>query len=183
MILMEENQTILVKVTAIRENVKTFKKGNTPYYRHDIEVVDQKGNTDRKEYLTTTPTQSAFFLQHPQPWQRIRCVHVDTKGDEIEPIDAQQAMQVARDAVNGTPQPNNFTPNMRPDAVTGEAINCHNINVHGKSIMFCTAWAKDLLIAELGQRKKGSQITEDDMENLVKRADFLNNAICDRLSF
>jgi hypothetical protein len=177
-ILMEEGMILLVKVTAIEVNKKEFLKGNQRYWRHDIFMEDQKGNTDRKEYLTTSPGQSDFFLQNPQPWQQIRCLHRDSKGDEIEPYEPQgtkSPLQTAKDIVKNLPTGASDTP---------PGKTCYNVPLTGQSITFAWAWAKDIMVAEIAQRGKNAKFNEEeDMAKMARIADAITQNICDRLQF
>lgn len=185
-ILMEKNQVLLLKVTSVVEKKKTFQKNGSTHYRHDIYLQDKPGNTSVKEYVTQEETQDKFF---PGQWQYVKCLFPNEKGDEIEPWDDQkdaplkQVREIANSLPKGASEDNApARPQYRPDG-HGEAKNCYSVKLTGESITFAMAWAKDLKVAEIAKRKAGSKVTDEDLADMARWADVINNNICERISF
>lgn len=183
---MEKNQVLLLKVTSVIENKKNFQKNGLPHHRHDIYLRDKNGNTSVKEYVTQEPTQNQFFVDR---WQYVKCLFPNEKGDEIEPWDDQkdaplkQVREIANSLPKGASEDNTQAkPQYRPNE-HGEAKNCYSTKLSGESITFATKWAVDLKMAEIAKRKAGSKVTDEDLADVARWADVINNNICDRINF
>lgn len=174
-ILMERNQTMSLKVVSITENAKTFQRGNQTCHRHDIYVVDGKGNTDRFEYINDRPTQEGAFVIGVM--QYMQCVYPSEKGYEVKPWDPASIPQPP--SHRSTPVPH---PPRTIDAIDPPQPNCYTIKMSGESITFCMAWAKDLVVAEI-EKREDHTVTDADLDRVIKFADKLNEAICDRVAF
>ena len=72
------------------------------------------------------------------------------------------------------------------DQVTGNGIpylpNCYSANIQGLSITFSTAYAKDLLMAEISRREDPT-VTDEDVERMMGWAHVINDKICERIKF
>lgn len=165
-IIMQKGQVLSLKVTSIVENRKSFPKDNDTYYIHDIYVEDRHGNKSRKEFRTRTMTIpiNTFVVG---VYQNIRCVWPSEKGDEIEPYDGEAKTQPAPPVQSSLPKPTADIPNHNQDPpVAQHAINT-DANVGGRAIVFAMAYAKDLKAAEIANRKAGSKVTTEDIEEMI----------------
>lgn len=180
-ILMEKNQILLLKVVSVTENKKTFQKNGSPHHRHDIYLQDKQGNTSVKEYITTSPAQDKFLVDR---WQYVKCLFPNERGDEIEPWDEVQdaPLKKAKEIANSLPKGTSDNAGQYQSGT--EPKNCYSVKLSGESITFAFAWAKDLMVAEIGKRKAGSIVDEDaDVEKIIRMAGKINHGICEYLNF
>lgn len=153
----------------------TFMKGGSTHYNYMVKAR-VKGATEPTTFEYASPTQDAldvFVLNVPQ-W--VRCTSPSEIACNIQPCEApgeevtmskeEYARKLVQDAMDGKPAPGRspFVPNA-PD---GSAIqkqpyvampNTFNqdaprvTNVSGNPWVFCYAWAKDFVVAEIGSEQ------------------------------
>ncbi len=173
-IVMKKGEAMPLKITSIVPNVKQVKKGDTIYQRHDIHMEDKQGNTLRGEFLNQSMTPDGF---HIGIIQYVRCLWWDDKGPTIEPYDP---AVIAEPIVQSLPKQNVEIPNANQErqpvaqhAIAGDA------NVGGKAIVFAMAYAKDILVAEIGRKKPGYVATDEDIERMISNAKKIRMGLLD----
>lgn len=165
MMQMQEGKVYYVTVVDIK---KTQKQVSTQRYgmtrRYDITVQDKDGNKALCEYLSPTEDQDVFVLG---VFQYVKCVVLSPKQHtpEIEPSEP-PTTPTGVDAILH---------------MTEDQANRRSANISGQSPTFALAYAKDLLVAEIGNRPPGSAVTDDDMRRLFERATEFNNWMIDKL--
>lgn len=171
------NQVFPAKVIRKDQNVKSWQVKGKPVYRHDIHLEDPKTkNTSVKEWVSSEkeiPLTSC--IEGVVQW--FKCTRVtEGKNDEIEPYDPEQNSK--QSPLKQAAEINNSLPKG-----TAATDSCQNMNLQGKSITFCEAWAKDLKVAEINKQPEGYKVTPEDISDITKWAIQMNNELCDFLNF
>lgn len=170
-------QTFQAKVIRKDENKKSWVVKGKKVYRHDLYLVDMKTKQESiKEWISNEPSIPLTTCpENAYRWFRVTKV---TQGmnDEVEPFD--EVEQTSRSPLKIAAEINNSLPKG-----AAEQTNCQSLNITGKSITYCTAWAKDLKVAEIAKRPDGAKVTEEDIEDVAKWAISLNEKLCEFVNF
>jgi len=161
-----------VKVTDIKVAVKKFNKVNIgDVVRHDIHIEDRAGNTAVCEFISKSEIVTEF-AQGVFQW--IKCIYPDGDGGTIEPCeppDENTRHEPVSPPSSPLPQTYVDTPN----------VDCSAKNVSGSTLAFSVAYAKDIKVAEIGNRPPSSKATTDDIEDVLKWAKMINKSLCNNL--
>ena len=170
-------QTFQSKVLRKEENKKSWQVKGNPVYRHDIYLEDPKTKVQSvKEWVSDYPQiPLTHCIEGVVQWFKITKV-TEGKNDQIEPYDPEQSNN--RSPLKLASEINNSLPKG-----TAEEAACHTMNLTGKSITYCTAWAKDLKVAEIAKRPEGSTVTDEDIEDVARWARSLNEKLCEYVNF
>lgn len=177
-----EGQVLSLKVINILQNKKQFQKGTKLAYRHDITLQDKEGRILVGEYINDSPAIGDSFIQGV--YQYVKIKYTNTQGVEIVPGEATGAppsssrMETAKKIAAAAGLVD--VPSEKSDP---QPRNCYSIKIAGESITFSVAYAKDILVAEIGRQPAGYKVTAEDIDRMLQMADQINNAICDRLNF
>lgn len=159
----ERGQRAQVKVTKIDRCVKTvpFKTGTK--CRHDIHIQNSAGDTAVCETFTMEG-ELPEFVEGVIQW--VQCVAVSPAPHftmDIKPTDPPHAQPAIANEPARTPQ----------HPARQEQIAEHNmytLNGSGKMITFATAYAKDILVAEISKKPEGYEVTDDDIKRMMSWA-------------
>jgi len=169
-LILTKDQVIQVKVTSIKENVKTVQKKEGIRFRHDITVEAESGDTLKCEYLSPRDKVGDDFV--PNVYQYIRCVYPERDGATIEPAEP----PTQRTHTSISQELEKKAEKNIPD------IDCSTLNISGSSIAFAMAWGKDLVVADIAARPY-KEVTEDDVKKMLEFGVKINDGICDFLKF
>lgn len=174
---MAQDQVLNLKVQRIHPRVKEVtlqKQGKV--WRHDIYLVDKHGNEVKGEYLIPEGNPDKFV---EGLYQNVKCLYPDPKGPRIEPYDGELPSQQ-------TPHHRQALPRAASEEIKPPALqqgnNCHNVNLSGKSITFATAYAKDILVAEMRNWKLGRRVSLKDIKRMMGWTDLICVEIADRIN-
>lgn len=168
-------QTFQAKVIRKDENVKGWKKLGKQVYRHDLHLVDMKTKQEStKEWISNEPSiPLTVCIENAYQWFRVTKVTAGM-NDEIEPFDPEAGrppLARASEIANEFPKPKTAS------------TECQSLNLQGKSITFCEAWAKDLKVAEINRQPEGYKVTEEDISDVTKWAIQMNEELCAYFNF
>lgn len=156
----ERGQKAQVKVTKIDRCVKTvpFKTGTK--CRHDIHIQNQSGDTAVCETFTMEG-ELPEFVEGVIQW--VQCVAVSPAPHftmDIKPTDPPEARSIVGHGVDRVIQ---TPPRQEPPTEN----NMYTLNASGKMITFATAYAKDILVAEISKKPEGYEVTDDDIKRMM----------------
>jgi hypothetical protein len=158
----ERGQKAQVKVTKIDLCVKTVSFRTGAKCKHDIHIQNQAGETAICETFTLEGVRPDF-VEGVMQW--VQCVAISPAPHftmDIKPteppnikfgIDRQEPIMAA---TYPTPRQEQPTEN-----------NMYTLNASGKMITFATAYAKDILVAEISKKPEGYEVTDDDIQRMM----------------
>lgn len=182
-LLMEKGKAYHVKITSIQDGRKPV--GGK--YKYFILGHNQAGKEFKAEFLLPEGAvmepqdrDEAVAAEFPIGIMRwIRCYNISQLGTyTIEPCEPPgsdlnrewrqtmpMGLNIPKDDA-GIPLP------YRPP--------CSSVNVAGSSLAFSVAYAKDLMVAEVGEMD-GDRLTDKDIDRLLGWADKINKWLCDKI--
>jgi putative component of membrane protein insertase Oxa1/YidC/SpoIIIJ protein YidD len=164
---LEKDKVYTLRIDEIKENVKCFNTKEGQKCRHDITCSDKHGNSGIFEYCTFTPTADGF---NQGAWQLVKCKFASDKGIEVTTVDDAPPQRQEVPYTDTKPEAQN-------------SVNAYSVSLHGKSITFATAYAKDILCAEIATRPPGTVVTEEDIQGMLANAELINNWMTERVKF
>lgn len=161
-----------------RTNKAPFQKQDGQLrYQYYITMENAKGDVAVCEYLSLKETQDEFFQG---AYQYIKVMYLSPKGTpEIIPCE-ESTKNIVPTEVKGVTPGNTSHVDIPAKGVTSEH-NCSSVPANGKAITYATAYAKDILVAEISGNPR--KITEEDIRRMMSWADIINQGICDRIAF
>ena len=169
-----------VRVLDIVHNKKQIHPDPKPTYKHCIHIQDGNGNTAKCEYLSSDKEVPREIFEVANYFRQIRCVETHEFGDTIEPYDKDEE-QKSYHPFDNAPKPQQHTPRAYKEEEHKSSPSI--LNISGKSITFATAYAKDILVAEMRNWEQGRVVTTEDINRMMGWADTITVAISDRVEF
>ena len=173
--ILQKGKPYLVLVSNVRrkDSRPTYTKNNETWYNFLLDIELKDGQTTTVEYTSRRDVCEVF---EPNVWQYIICINPSEKGCLVEPYDPEGATEkpecrptfkeVYNDVVGQRKEPSTYS-----------------VKVGGESAVFCFAWAKDLMVAEIARRPEGSKVTDEDLQSVARWADILNVQLTSRINF
>lgn len=148
-----------VKVTDIKHCKKQIHSGPKPTYKHCITIEDGNGKFATCEYLSPDTVVSSDIFEVGAFYRQVKCVQVHEFMNTIEPFNGE--VEKEREKVNKILEvsANNVHTIARENTGT--------LNLSGKSITFATAYAKDILVAEMKNWAQGREVTTADLDRMM----------------
>lgn len=173
--ILEKGKPYLVLVSNVRrkDSRPSYTKNNETWYNFLLDIELKDGKTTTVEYTSRRDVCEVF---EPKVWQYIMCINPSEKGCLVEPYDPEGATTkpecrpTLKDVYN----------DIKDQRVEQSA---YSVKVGGESAVFCFAWAKDLMVAEIAKRPEGSVVTDEDVEKVARWADILNEQLTNRIKF
>jgi len=165
-LIMQKGLIYTVKVLKIEHCKKQIFGDPKPQYKHCITIEDGNGKSATCEYLSPDKEVSPDIFEVGAFYRQIRCVNTHEFGDTIEPFDQEEKPQTHP---FDTPKPG-----AQPIAhyEPGEEKSyTQTVNLSGKSITFATAYAKDLLVAEMRTWEPGREVKTLDIDHMMDMAE------------
>lgn len=156
----ERGQKALVKISKINYCSKTVKFGNVLKCKHDIFIEDKNGNTAVCEHFTEIGEEPTFEVNR---YQWVHCVSISPAPYFTMDIKPTEPPGESREPVSYQPK----TTALPTSSTNKEDSNPYTANGGGKMITFATAYAKDLLAAEVSKQPEGYRITEEDIDRMM----------------
>lgn len=167
-LLLSPGQVSLLKVTEFRPRNKTITKSDQRQYElHYVRVQDDSGKSVLCEYacLLGQCRPDAFVVGVKQ---YIRCGILSGKGTpEIEPSE----------------EPGKAGPKAPGAAGVDVPINSYGVKIQGTSFAFAMGFAKDILVAFIGQQQFGYEVKDADIDKMIGWAEKINDAMTSRITF
>lgn len=178
-LILNKGDIVSLKVTNIKPTGKEVNKQTGTFYQYYITVEDKKGDWISCEYLSPVSDQNVFVLN---VFQYIEVKYLSPKmgTPEIEP--AEEPVKHNRVALQEvkTVTPGN-TSHVDEPGKKESAVNCASVNANGRAITYSVAYAKDLLVAEITANPR--QVTDADIDRMMKWANIIDTGICGRINF
>jgi hypothetical protein len=159
----ERGQKAQVKVTKIDLCVKTVPFRTGTKCRHDIHIQNLDGDSAVCETFTPEGVRPDF-VEGVMQW--VQCVAVSSAPHftmDIQPTDP----PLTHSIVEYRPSQNTQSA-ARSEPPTENTM--YTLNASGKMITFATAYAKDILVAEISKKPEGYEVTDDDIKKMMSWA-------------
>lgn len=178
-LILNKGDIVSLKVTNINPTGKEVKKQTGHFYQYYIAMEDKNGGTVICEYLSPVEYQDRFYHGI---MQYIEVKYLSQKGTpEIEPCEEPKKDKwVSLEEIPRTVNPGN-TSHVDEPGKKEAGVNCASVNANGRAITYSVAYAKDLLVAEIAANPR--QVTDADIDRMMKWANMINTEICDRINF
>lgn len=159
---LEQGKTYSVKVTKIEGHVHrpSFTIKNTTYYNFviHIELKDKDGKVGWVEYVSSDPDINKVPFEIGLV-QFVKCRECTDKHCVIDPYDPEPAPSTQQEKIDMARKlvDPNYKPHLpEPKKNTYEGL------LSERNLGFCGAWAKDVLVAEIGKKPEGYLIEPKD---------------------
>lgn len=159
----ERGQKAQVKVTKIDLCVKTVPFRTGVKCRHDIHIQNQAGETAICETFTPEGVHPDFVEGIVQ-W--VQCVAISPAPHftmDIQPTEPPAASGRVPTSTPSVQHPQTSAARQEPPTEN----NMYTLNASGKMITFATAYAKDILVAEISKKPEGYEVTDDDIQRMM----------------
>ena len=182
-----------LKVTDVRpKNKQIPSKDGNMYWLFNAILVDKNNDFIQVEIRSLHQNDTGFD-PNPAIYQYCEVVYVSNRQTPTvqaceppgmppkpaSPLNAAQAL------VNTLPATQVGTGGKGPDPMNQERQplkNCYQLNASGSVMAFATAYAKDLLVAEMGNRPKNSTFSDEDIERMLSIADMIAVGMCEKIA-
>ncbi len=186
---LEAGKNYQIKTTEIQDG----KKDVGAKHKYYILGADKSGNTFKAEFLCPNfgfasgeDRDQAVISEFPIGVMRwIKCWQVSPNlgTPTIEPAEEPGSVLKTAASLVGGLQNTSLGAGIKAESQIPYRPNCYSVNISGSSIAFSTSYAKDLLVAEIGQKLPNYEVTDEDVERMMRWAHVINDKICDRINF
>lgn len=175
---MKKGGIYTVKIIEIKHCAKEIPGPKT--CKHKLKLENQAGDSITVEYLSEEKQVSSNIFCEGT-WQQVKCTNTHQFGNTVEPYDEEaesKRMQPAEPQNTSLPKP--F---IEKQIGEPKEKNAASLNISSKNITFATAYAKDLMVAEIAHWSEGREVTVGDVDRMMKLAYAIEDKIADRMNF